>query len=103
MCWDVRDFDPELSRSANRDLLILKCSACVLVFSHHYEMLKSEWNYYESWVNTYPKKNKTTLKGLLDTKKLLCVLLSECNIPLAFSDQFMLDWSDIDLRTSFWN
>lgn len=99
VCWDVRDFDPSLTRSENREINVKHSSVCILIFSRNYLVNRSEWLYYLPYLKS---KNKTTVKDLLESKEILCILIDDCDIPDEFSEQVMLDWTETEIRQHFW-
>uniref|UniRef100_A0A7M5VH14 TIR domain-containing protein n=1 Tax=Clytia hemisphaerica TaxID=252671 RepID=A0A7M5VH14_9CNID len=99
VCLRSRDFDSDLSLIENRKLFVEKCSSCVLVFSKNYCKKASEWSYFTKLIKS---KEDKSITGLLDNKGILCIYLSECNVPELFSKQKMLDWTAEDLRDLFW-
>jgi len=99
VCLRSRNFDDELSLIENRKILVEQCSSCVLVFSKHYCKKASEWSYFTKFIKS---KNDKSISGFLDNKGILCVYLTECNVPELFGKQKMLDWTADDLRDIFW-
>ena len=99
VCLRSRNFDNELSLIENRKILVEQCSSCVLVFSKHYCKKASEWSYFTKFIKS---KDDKSISGFLDNKGILCVYLTECNVPELFGKQKMLDWTADDLRDIFW-
>jgi len=99
VCLRSRDFDSSLSLIENRKVFVEQCSSCILIFTKHYCKRASEWSYFTKYIKSGKDKS---IAGLLDNKGILCVYLSECNVPELFSKQKMLDWTAEDLRDLFW-
>ena len=99
VCLRSRNFDGDLSLIENRKMFVEQCSSCILVFSKHYCKKASEWSYFTKFIKS---KDDKSISGFLDNKGILCVYLSDCNIPDLFKRQKMLDWTAQDLRDVFW-
>lgn len=101
VCWDIRDFDKDISSHDNRNRLIEKCSSCLLVFSKSYCKRASEWSYFTKFLKK-TNSEKHSVTDVLETKAVVCIYLSECNIPSLFSKQKMLKWTDMEYSDIFW-
>ena len=99
VCLRSRNFNADLSLIENRKKFVEQCSSCILVFSKHYCKKASEWSYFTKFIKS---KNDKSFSGFLDNKGILCIYLTECNIPELFGKQKMLDWTAEDLRDVFW-
>lgn len=102
VCWSVRDFDKNISANENRSQLVERCTSCLLVFSRSYCKRASEWSFFTKFLNTGSKQDKHSIKDVLEKKAIICVYLSECNIPSLFSKQKMLKWTEVEYSDIFW-
>lgn len=104
-CWDRRDFDDDVSSHENRSRLVERCSCCLLVFSKVYCKRASEWSFFVKYLTTSKEedtKMEITMESMLSRKSIICVSVSQCNVPSSFSKQKMLKWYDFEYSDLFW-
>lgn len=103
-CWDIRDFNKEISSHENRQKLVSQSSSCLLVFSKAYCKRASEWSFFTKFLKSKVNSNddKHSVTEVLDNKFVICVYLSECKIPSLFSKEKILKWTEAEYSDIFW-
>ena len=98
VCWN--------NSSIEEEYWISKCLSCILIFSQHYLQQSEEWEIftiYKSMETNNQDMNKVTIKSVLDSKEIICILISDCKLPDVFNDNLIFNWYDVAYRKSMWN